>query len=103
MPPAPPNLSSTILPHNPTEDEGLLSLDQAQVLPREKNVQFLQPLSQQSISSAYSPFLQKAKHSVSHLAASASAPGTHLLPVPLRFPLPARQLPPGPGEKRGVI
>lgn len=35
------------------------------------------------------------------MAASALAPGTHLLPVPLRFPLPARQPPPCPGEKRG--
>lgn len=47
--------------------------------------------------------LHKAKHSVSRLAASALAPGTHLLPVLLRIPLPSRQPPPCPGKKREDI
>lgn len=78
---------STLL-HNPTESKvrPLSSLDSSIT---------------HTIFSARSSSLHKAKHSVSRLAASALAPGTHLLPAPLRFPLPARQPPPCPGEKRG--
>lgn len=58
--PRPPNLSFTILLlHDPTKGEGLSSLGQAQVLPREGTVQFLQPLSQQSISNVSPPCIKQ--------------------------------------------
>lgn len=90
-----PSLTISTVLYNTTESSGFSPLGQVQVLPGE--------LCHNTASPGPSSSLHKAKHSVSRLAASALAPGPHLLPVLLRVPLPSRQPPPCPGKKREVI
>lgn len=91
--PPPLNHSFRSLLHNHCESKGLSSLGWAHVLPGEL-------CHNTAPSGPVAPLCTK-QSSVSLSAASALAPGTHLLPVPLRFPLPTRQPPPCPGEKIG--